>query len=145
MLHQTETRFKEVRPMKFTEIIRAHYTEILDTMIDRYEKVLEADGRSQYDVYIWSDGEIECLLQPQGGNTRLAPYDSEPREICKVLTVTTGPAFDLWDAADHSAPEDEDQRAEEEAELREWLLDAYKDEAETILDDAIEVIERDEE
>ena len=130
--------------MKKSELIRKHYDALYDAMLERYNRVLQANGRTEYDIYIWSDGEIEGLCKTQGDNSWLVAGESEPCDLYYVTTVTTGPCFDIWDVADHSAPEDDAEREAEEEELREYLAENYREQARTELDDLIEELERDE-
>lgn len=130
--------------MKKSEIIKEHYNKIIETMVEKYEAVLGYGGRIEYTVYIWDDGEIECLEDVQGGTTFLRPNQFETRQLYTVCTIEA-PCFDPWDYADHSAPDDEDEREAEETEIIEWLVDEYKREgAEAALDAVIDEAEQEE-
>lgn len=129
--------------MKKSELIKKCYTEIKAEMIDRYETVLKCGGRVQYKIYVWSDGELEVLEQPQGDHSYLAPRDAEPRELVYVTTVAM-PYYNPWDCADHSAPDDDAEREAEEAELIEYEMEAYRGNVESVLDDIIDDAEREE-
>lgn len=117
---------KEESTMKKSEIIRENLKDISEAMIERYRIVLKCHGQVQYKIYIWEDGEIECLEGPQGDNTRLAPRQNETRNLYYVTTVDH-PFFDPWDLADHSAPDDDAEREAEEAEIIDWCVDSYEE------------------
>ena len=112
--------------MKKSEIIRENLKAISEAMIERYKIVLKCHGQVQYKIYIWEDGEIECLEGPQGDNSRLAPRQNEPRKLFYVTTVDH-PFFDPWDMADHSAPDDDAEREAEEADIIDWCVDSYEE------------------
>ena len=127
--------------MKRSEIIAMHYGKIIDAMTEHYRYVLNSDGRIQYKVYIWEDGELEYLYGVQGDNGWLQPKECEPRELFYVCTIDA-PGFDPWDIAENGAPDDETARAEEREEIIEYVMDNYN--AEEILDSIIESAEFDE-
>lgn len=130
--------------MKRSEIISENYKAITETMVSKYRAVLESNGAMQYQIYIWDDGEIECLEQVQGDNSYLQPREMEPRALHYVTTIEQ-PNFDPWDSADHSAPEDEQEREAEEKEIIDWLVQEYEtnvgDELDNIISEA-EMVER---
>ena len=130
--------------MKDSVIIRKHRKAIAAAMVDRYRTVLESAGRIQYRIYIWEDGEIECLEGPQGDNGYLKAKDYEPRELVYVRTISS-PFFDPWDYTDESAPDDEDEREATEQEIIDWLVDEFRNSTDDILDSVIEEVEREEE
>ena len=131
--------------MKKSEVITKFYADILDAMKKRYRTVVECNGRVQYKIYVWEDGEIECLEGVQGDTCYLKPRSMETRELYYVCTVG-GQYIDYWDFSDHSAPEDDAEREAEEQEIIEWLVGEYdNDGAEIELDNAIEEAERAEE
>lgn len=125
--------------MKLSEIITNNYKAITEAMVSMYRTVLESNGRIQYKIYIWDDGEIECLEQVQGDNSYLQPRDMEPRALYYVTTIEQ-PNFDPWDSADHSAPDDEQEREAEEQEIIDWLVQEYEtnvgDELDNIISEA---------
>lgn len=130
--------------MKKSEIIKANYASILEAMKEHYETVVRSYGRCQYQIYVWEDGEIECLQGPQGDNSWLKPKDAEPRMLYYVCTVG-GQYIDPWDFADHGAPDDQDEREKEEEEIFSWLIEEYDHEgAEAALDAAIDEAEEEE-
>ena len=120
--------------MKRSEAIETFRKTISEELINRYRSVLECDGRIQYKVYVWEDGEIECLSGPQGDNSWLQAKDTEPRELFYVCKVDS-PFFDPWDCADHSAPDDEEEREKERAEIIEWLVDQYAEQLDAIIEE----------
>ena len=130
--------------MKKSEIITAARSAIAETMVEKYSSVIDCDGRIQYKIYIWEDGEIECLQDVQGGNTRLQPCDAEPRELYYVTTVSEAPGFYLFDCTDEIEPEDEDEREAKAEEIREWLVDCYKENLSATIDAIIEDAEQEE-
>lgn len=130
--------------MKKSEAIKKFYAEIKDAMVERYRIVLDCNGILQYKVYVWEDGQIECLEGPQGDNSFLQARDNEPRELYYVTTVDA-PCFDPWDCTDHSAPDDEAEREAERAEIIDWCVDEYQTNgADAILDAAIDDAELEE-
>lgn len=130
--------------MKRSEIIKANKARLAEAMVERYKTVLECDNRIQYKIFVWEDGEIECLEGPQGDNAYLAPKDHEPRDLFYVWTVTAGPGFNLWDQADHAAPEDPEEREAEEREIIGWLVDSYSESLDDLLDNLIREAEEEE-
>lgn len=112
--------------MKTSELIRKHAETIKDTMVARYKTVLECNGSVQYKIYIWDDGEIECQEGPQGDNSYLVPRSGEARDLYYICTVSA-PFFDAWDLTDHAAPEDENERETERAEIITWAVDEYRE------------------
>ena len=123
--------------MKRSEIIKNNYETITEAMLSMYRTVLESNGRIQYKIYFWDDGEIECLEQVQGDSGYLQPRDMGPRALHYVTTIEQ-PNFDPWDSADHSAPEDEQEREAEEAEIIDRLVQEY----ETNVSDELDIIIR---
>lgn len=123
--------------MKTSEAIKKYQPEIMETMSEKYRNILESEGRLQYRVYVWEDGEIECLEGPQGDNSYLKAKDSEPRTIFYVDTVSA-PGFSIWDAAGESAPENE-QEAEEIAKS---VIDACMEEYTDSLPDMMDALIR---
>lgn len=121
--------------MKKSEIIAKYADAIAETMVNRYREVLKAHGINQYKVYVWEDGEIECLHGPQGDNSFLSPRDNEPRDLVYVDTVSC-PCFDPWEVDDRPEPEDEAEREKAEAEIIDWCVEDY----ENSLQDRLDVI-----
>ena len=110
--------------MKQSEVIEKFRSVIASAMIERYKDVLECNGRIQYKLYIWEDGEIVCQEGVQGDNAYLVPGEAADRELFYVTTISQ-PFFDPWDNADHSAPEDETEREKERAEIIAYVMDEY--------------------
>lgn len=127
---------KEDSTMTRSEIITNNYKAIREAMIAKYRAVLDSEGGIQYKIYIWSDGEIQCLEQVQGDNTYIQPYETETRTLHYVTTIAL-PGFDPWDYADHSAPEDEHERKTEEQEIIDWLIEQYEQDVDEQLDNII--------
>ena len=125
--------------MKKSELIRENFSRLAKVLADRYETVVDSEGRVQYKVYIWSDGEIQCLEQAQGDNSYLAPNNYETRELY-YLTTVGGYRIDLADAAGLPAVETE----EDKQEAVEFLVDEYKRELPDLLDELIYEAEREE-
>ena len=113
--------------MKYTEIISAHKSAILDAMTSAYRAVLHANGRIAIQIYIWEDGEIETLEEVQGSNSWLKANDAEPRKLYYVTTVDAGPCFDIWDASENGKPDDPDEAAALRDELTDWHMESYAD------------------
>ena len=124
--------------MKRSEAIEKYYDKIKADMVELYRSVIECDGRIQYTIYVWEDGELEHLEQPQGGNSWLQPRDCEPRELFCVTTIDVGPGFDIWDCSERGAPDDEDERETMRNEIIDWLVDEYEANVEELLDSIIE-------
>ena len=123
--------------MKRSEIITEHYEEIKNAMIEHYRYVVEADGRVQYGIYIWEDGELEYLYEAQGSNSWLEPRRMEPRELFYVCTIEESPSFNLWDYADEGMPEDEAEQETMSEEIIDWLVESYTDNVDEVLDGII--------
>ena len=113
--------------MQRSEVINRYETEIIEAMIEYYEEVIRYNGRVEYALYIWEDGEIEVLEKTSGDNSWLQAKDWEERELFYVTTVKVDSSFNIWDGVGGiSIPEDEDEAAEMEEELIENLVDEYK-------------------
>lgn len=125
--------------MKRSAMIRKNYARIREAMVGSYRDVIEADGRVQYDIYIWEDGEIRRLEEPQGSNTELVPNEYESRELFFVTTIEL-PFFDPFDYSDEGAPEDEAEREQAAKEICDWLVEEYDNEG---VDEALETVIRD--
>lgn len=113
------------------QVMLMHYNELLREMTERYRNVLESDGQCQYKVYIWEDGEIECLCGPNGDNTCLAPNRGEHRKLYYVTTIDA-PYVDVFSLSG----EDPSECSKEDA--IDWLVDTYDDEARAHLNQAID-------
>lgn len=74
--------------MKRAEVIEANRERLAEEMRNLYRSVLDCDGRIEYSVYIWDDGEIETLEQTQGGNGWLQPKEWEDRKLYHVADVS---------------------------------------------------------
>ena len=130
--------------MKRSEAILKYQDKIKEVMIDRYFSVIDCNGKIQYKVYVWEDGEIEYLEGPQGDNSFLQAKDREPRKLFYVCTVDS-PCFDPWDYSDHSAPDDENEREAERSEIIDYLMDSYKENLSDKMDTIITEAQQDEE
>ena len=129
--------------MKNSEIISTYRESIEARMVELYRIVLNSDGRIQYKLYVWSDGELEALEDVQGSNSYLQERDGESRSLTYVATIAS-PSFDPWDYADHSAPEDEDERDAEAAEIIDWMVNEYENHVSDVVDEIISDLEREE-
>lgn len=118
------------------QVMLMHYNELLREMTERYRSVLESDGQCQYKIYIWSDGEIECLEGQNGDSTRLAPRSCERRSLYYVTTIAA-PCVDVFDLAFMDRPDDPAELEADKAEAIDCLVNAYDEEAEARLDAAI--------
>lgn len=130
--------------MKYSEIINANYDRITEELISDYRSVIESEGRIQYKVYIWEDGEIETLCGPQGDNSWLKPRDAEPRHLYCVTVVDADPSFSIWDYSDEGEPDDEDERETMRAAIIDWLVDEYSQRISETMDEIISEAEEDE-
>ncbi len=129
--------------MKRSEAIRKYYKDVASAMVECYRNALESDGQIQYKVYVWEDGELECLEGAQGDNSFLQAREHEPRKLFYVCTVAS-PCFDPWDYADHPAPEDESQRESERQEIIDSLVQEYETNIANVLDVAMAEAKREE-
>lgn len=130
--------------MKKSEAIMKYVDVIKREMIDCYRTVIDCDGKIQYKIYVWDDGEIEHLEGPQGDNSWLQAKDYEARKLYYVCTIDS-PCFDPWDYADHSAPDDEDEREAERKEIIDYLVDEYGTNVSDVIDNIVSEAEMDEE
>jgi hypothetical protein len=121
--------------MKNSEAIRKYYDTIRDALLDCYRTVLECNGRIQYKVYVWEDGEIERLEAPQGDTGWLQAREYEPRKLFYVDLIDA-PFFDPWDYSDVGKPDDD---AEAEA-LRQEIIDYLVESFEADVDDRLDHI-----
>lgn len=127
--------------MKTSEAIIKYQDEIKSTMIEKYRSVLNCNGSIQYKVYVWEDGNIECLEGTQGDNTYLVPKDPD-KNLFYVCTVSA-PYFDPWDYTDHSAPDNETERETERQEIIEYLVNEYESNISDIIDTILDGIKYD--
>ena len=112
--------------MKKSEIIKKYEDKIIEAMTEYYEEVIRCNGRIQYDLYIWEDGELEPMQNVSGNNCWLVPRNGESRELFFVTTIKVDSSFNIWDGVGCiSIPEDEDEAAEMEEELIQELVNAY--------------------
>ena len=128
--------------MKKSEVIKTYRSEIESTMINRFRNVMDCDNRIQYKVYIYDDGEIECLEGPSGDNSWLKANDADDRELHYVTTVT---GINPWDCIDASQPEDENERDAVREEIINSEVASYKGYASDVIDEVIneaEMIEK---
>lgn len=130
--------------MKRSEALTKYYSKIAEDMTAHYREVIENDGRIQYAIYVWEDGEIERLLEPQGGNGWLKPRDYEPRELFYVTTIGEPASFSIWDCSEYGEPEDETERETQREEIIDWLAGEYASNVRDVLDAIIEEAETDE-
>ena len=121
--------------MEKSEVLRKFSSEIEAAMVERYRVVLESGGQVQYKIFVWDDGEIECMQGPVGDNSYLVAKPAETRDLYYVLTVKE-PHFDPWDFSDHSAPDDETEQDAERTGIIDWMVSEY----ETNVSDILEVL-----
>lgn len=129
--------------MKTSEAIKKYQPEIMEAMSKRYRYVLESEGRLQYRIYVWEDGEIECLEGVQGDNSYLKARDNEPRTLFYVDTVSA-PGFSIWDAAGESAPENEQEAEEMAKSVIDSCMEEYTDSLPDMIDSLIREAEGEE-
>ena len=139
-LIKNDIQKQEEKKMKDFEIVEKFRKAIAAEMIEKYRVVLNCSGRIQYKIYVWEDGEIESLEQPQGDTGYLKARDSEPRQLVYVATVSA-PCFDPWDFADHSAPDSPEERETAEQAIIDSLVDGYRESVPDIIDNAIEQLQ----
>ena len=128
--------------MKHSEIIHKYYNEIAAAMVEKYRDVVECDGRIQYQIYIWEDGELEYLQDVQGGNSWLKARDAEPRQLVLVDTIDVGPGFDVWDYSESGKPDDDDEAEQMRDEIIDWLVESYEEGVYDRLDGIIKEFEQ---
>ena len=134
--------------MKHSEIIRKYYNEIAAAMVEKYRDAVECDGRVQYQIYIWDDGEMSIMEAPQGDNSYMVASDFEERELVHVTTIDLGAGFDIWDYSEDGKPEDEDEAELMFKDIVDYLVDSYEESIDELLGGIIadaEQIERYEE
>jgi len=122
--------------MKKSEIIKTYRKDIAQAMVNRYRTVLDSNGRIQYKVYVWEDGEIECLEGVQGDNSYLKAKDTEPRELFYIATISW-PCFDPFDYWDGSTLDDETEKETARQQIIDYLVDEYEREG---VSDALDAI-----
>lgn len=128
--------------MKSSEVIRKHYDKIAAAMVEKYRDVIECDGRIQYQIYIWDDGELEFLQDVQGGNSWLKARDGEPRKLYHVDTISECPGFDVWDYSESGKPDDDVDAEQMRDEIIDWLVESYEEGVYDRLDGIIKEIEQ---
>lgn len=109
--------------MKNSEIITKYAGRICDSMVEHYRVVLESHGLLAYKIYVWEDGEVECLETTPGSSDRLVSRD--PSRSLVYVTTVSAPCFDPWDCTIESKPEDDAERANAEVEIIDWCMDEY--------------------
>lgn len=129
--------------MKESEIISTYRDSIEARMVELYRSVLNSDGRIQYKLYIWDDGQLDVLEEVQGGNSYLQPRELEPRSLVFIAKIDH-PYFDPLDYTDDFRPDDEDEREEWEVEIIDWLVSEYKNHVSEVVDEIISDREREE-
>lgn len=127
--------------MKSSEIIKANYGKISESMFERLRTVYECGGRIQYAIYVWEDGELEIMQQAHGDSSWLEAKESETRALVYVGTVKA-PNFDPWAVTDEPKPEDDAAREEAEAEIINWVMDGAEQYVDAIIEERIEELER---
>ena len=130
--------------MKKSEAIKKYWENIKKQLPDLYRAVLDSDGRIQYDVYVWENGEVQILEDVQGSTAYLKPKDMEPRELFYVTRIEL-PNFDPWDYSDHATPDDPEEREAERSEITYWLLEEYSRNLPDLLDSILTGAEQEEE
>lgn len=122
--------------MKNSEAITLYRDRIQKAMIDCYRTVIECDGRIQYKLYVWEDGELERLEGVQGDTGWLQPREMEPRQLFEITTVDA-PFIDIWDFSDEPKPEDKDAQEAMRQEIIDYLVDSYTDNLDELVDGII--------
>ena len=122
--------------MKRAEIITTYRKQIEQEMVTCYRAVLESNGRIQYGIYIWEDGEIELLEGAQGDNTWLQAKDWETRKLFPVITIAS-PYFNAFDFTDDPEPEDDSEKETARQQIVDYLVDEYEREGASDALDAV--------
>ena len=108
--------------MKKSEVLRMYWDEIAAAIVETYTDTLETlirnNCETQYQIYIWDDGEIEYLFGPAGDNSFLQPKENEERKLYYIGTerAYTGSTADYLDFKDQCEDMTEDE-----------IIDAYLD------------------
>lgn len=113
-------------------VINANRDAIREKATELYRNVLECEGRIQYSLYIWSDGQLETLEDVQGGNAWLKPNDCETRELIFVCNIEA-PNFRASDLFEKKPSSDEE--AEEWTEI---IIDDMVQDYEAAFDDLLD-------
>lgn len=125
---ETGRRYDRVElllPLSQSECIEKYAEQIRHEMMKCYRKVLEADGRIQYKIYVYSDGEVLAVEQVQGDIMYLYPNDWEQRQMYFVLTVDA-PFVNVLEEAGVTPPEFEEDLEEARRDAIDWLVDEYE-------------------
>lgn len=111
--------------MKKSEVLKAYRDSIAESMVEHYRAVLESEGRIEYKIYIWDDGELEVMEEVQGSNDYLVAKDWETRTLHYVATIDS-PCFDPWDYTEEDKPDDDDERETMEQDIINYLVSEYR-------------------
>lgn len=118
----------------FEKLVNAHHDEIVESMVERYRSVLEADGRILYNLYIWDDGKLEGM-ECVDHNSWLKPNDPD-RELYPIVTIEC-PNFDWRDLVDGPIPDDEADREAMRQEAIDSMVEEYKATADEQLEESV--------
>lgn len=129
--------------MSKIEVIENNREALAKEMVECYHAILKSGGGIRYDIYIWSDGEIEPLQLTSSGNGWLQAKESESRELYFVGTVKIDEFyFDPWDCYPDPKPEDEEEAEKIEEEIIDECVEDF--DPDEIIDEAIAQAEYDE-
>lgn len=78
--------------MNASEIMKNHYNEIKEKMIDCMESVYSCNGLIQYRLYYDEDDGIKAVVQPQGEN-----FISRDRVYITTISAPNVKPWDEWD------------------------------------------------
>lgn len=133
--------------MKKSEVLRMYWDEIAAAIVETYTDTLETlirnNCETQYQIYIWDDGEIEYLFGPAGDNSFLQPKEHEERKLYYIGTerAYTGSTADYLDFKDMCEDMTEDEIIDEYLRLCQCLK---REMADMVISDLIVSAEDDE-
>ena len=116
------------------DIIEENREAIRERAVELYRNVLECNGRINYGLYIWSDGELEALERVDHNSWLQAP-DHSDRKLYNILTVEE-PFFNPADCFE-SKPESDEQAEEWAKMIIDEMVTEYSDNFDNTLDEAI--------
>lgn len=124
---------------EFYKLVSEHRDDIIAEMRYCYKSAAECDGRVNYDVYIWSDGEIESLPLFGGESSWLQAKAGEARSLYRVVNVSFSSYWsDFTDEPIPDRAEDPDEWERVRDETVAYIMEGYDEEAAEALDKAIE-------
>lgn len=112
--------------MTIRELIEEHRKEIAKSMVEAYRETLECYGALEKVIYLWNDGSVTTFNRTSGSSDFVVPRGDD--EWCEAIAVVDARVNDqsgLFDLAGSEMPEDEEEAAEKEKEIIDWLVSEY--------------------